>query len=87
MFGTGEGAHLGCYERHLCRHPSYWRARELDADERKAVADEGALDHGALDQTNIAEARALAGLTRQGKECAEDPQRCDCGGRCPWGMR
>lgn len=33
------------------------------------------------------EARALAGITRRGKECLEDPTRCDCGGRCPWGFR
>ena len=86
VFASSEGAHLGCYERHLCRHPSYWRARGLDAAEREAVADEGALDHGDLDPATIAEARALAAITRQAKECAEDPRWCDCGGRCCWGF-
>lgn len=36
--------------------------------------------------THEREARALAGITRRGKECLEDPNRCDCGGRCPWGF-
>ena len=51
-----------------------------------AVADEGALDHGDMAAT-IAEARGLAGITTTAKECAEDPRRCDCGGRCCWGFR
>ena len=87
VFGTGEAAHLSCYERHLCRHPSYWRARALDAAERKAIADDGAVDHVDLGPAVIAEARRLAGITRRGNECLEDPTRCDCGGRCPWGFR
>ena len=87
VFATGEGAHLSCYERHLCRHPSYWRARDLDPTERKAVADEGEFDHGNLEPAVIAEARTLAGITKVAKECAEDLQRCDYGGRCCWGFR
>ena len=62
----------------------------LDAAERDALACEGVLDIG--DDGDelaavICDARRMAGITRQGKECFGAPATCDCGGRYPWGAR
>lgn len=63
------------------------RAEPPSPIEREAIANEGAIAFDGDMAATIAEARALAGITRRGKECLEDPNRCDCGGRCPWGFR
>ncbi len=55
----------------------------LAEHERAALIAEGAIPEGALGRHDIAEARAEAGITTAGGECAGAPDRCGCR-RCAW---